>query len=214
MGFMRARSKEQKDIRIKQIADAALKLYEKTEYEKITLAAIADELSFTRANLYKYIKSKEEIFLYIILSDLKAWMNHLEKELSAVGRTNVPGFAEIWAKSIYEHKRLIELMSILYTVIEKNVAVEKLADFKSRLMLNISSLFVIISSALPDLGEGAAGEFVFMQLYYVMGLYPACRQSDIQKKAIALSGIEYSPPDFVGEFRKFIVLVLNGLMKK
>ena len=213
MGFKRARSKEQKDIRIQQIAKAAAKLYEKNDYEKITLAAIADELSFTRANLYKYIKSKEEIFLHIILSDLDALIAELERKLSSRSNVNIREFADIWTKALYKHKRLVELMSILYTVIEKNTTIEKLTVFKASLMGSLHKLFEIIKSALPTLDESAVSDFIYMQLYYVMGMYPATRQSEIQKKAIELAGFPYTPPDFVVEYNKFVVFSLNGLMK-
>lgn len=214
MSFKRARSKKQKDIRIGQIAEAAAKLYGKTDYNEITLAAIAGELSFTRANLYKYIKTKEEIFLVIILSDLDAWIGELQKEFIKNEKISIEEFAEIWSKTLNEHKRLIELMSILYTVIEKKVTVEKLADFKTGMISSLDNLFTLIKSVMPSLSNAAVGEFVYMQLYYVMGMYPATKQSEVQKKAVALSGIPYTAPNFTQEFQKFILFSLNGLINK
>ena len=67
MSFERARSREHKEERREEIMKAGAELLETMDYEKITLAAIADKLSFTRANLYKYVSSRDEIFLWILL---------------------------------------------------------------------------------------------------------------------------------------------------
>ncbi len=61
--FERARSLEQKEARIEEIKAAAESLFNEVPYHEITLSMIADRLSWTRANLYRYFKSKEEIFL-------------------------------------------------------------------------------------------------------------------------------------------------------
>lgn len=73
MQFQRARSDKQKNIRMSEIVNATINLYESLQYDKITLALIAKQLSFSRANLYKYVSTKEEIFLLIISGDIENW---------------------------------------------------------------------------------------------------------------------------------------------
>ena len=63
MGFIRARSEEQKKIRIQQIVDAAAALYEEVGYDKVTFSQIGRKVSFSRLNLYTYYHCKEDIFL-------------------------------------------------------------------------------------------------------------------------------------------------------
>jgi len=60
MDFIRARSDEQKSVRLKQITDAAVELFESQEYDKISLASIAKKLNFSRVNLYKYVPPKKK----------------------------------------------------------------------------------------------------------------------------------------------------------
>lgn len=212
--FQRARSAEQKDIRISEITDAAIKLYNNMPYEKITLAGIAKELSFTRANLYKYVSSKEEIFLNVIERDIKEWIKDLTVSFGEKKDVLLQEFALIWAQSLYRYKRLIEMFSILYSIIEKNVSVEKLAAFKCGFMGEFNEVFHLINTLLPTLSLNDASKFLQMQLYFVMGLYPATIESDIQRKAIEMAGISYTPPDFVEMFSSFIVMIIDGLGKQ
>lgn len=60
--FVRARSAEQKEARMEEVKRAADRLFSAKPYHDITLTTIAAELSWTRANLYKYVTSKEDIF--------------------------------------------------------------------------------------------------------------------------------------------------------
>lgn len=211
MNFERARSKEQKDIRKDQIIKATLSLYGDLSYEKITLAAIAKELSFTRANLYKYTSSKEEIFLWIILSDFQIWVDDLESSFEGISDLSMKDFSCSWTAVIERNTRLIELFSILYTVLEQNVKIDKLALFKRELFQSYGPLFPLLKRLLPLLDEEQIDRFIHMQLFYAMGLYPGTLVNDIQKEAIKMAHVSFSLPQFVPEFERFILFTLQGL---
>ena len=61
--FIRARSDEHKEERLCQIKEATAELFRTAPYAEITLTTIAEKLGWSRANLYKYVTTKEEIFL-------------------------------------------------------------------------------------------------------------------------------------------------------
>lgn len=214
MNFERARSKEQKSIRINQIIDAAVKLYNEMPYEKITLAGIAKELSFTRANLYKYVSSKEEIFLKVIEKDEKDWINAIIDGFKDKENISHKEFAQIWAKKLYEHKMLIQLMSIQFSVIEKNTTVEKLVDFKIQFYKETETVYSIINRLLPDLSYDGITNFLYMQFFFAVGLYPATTENAVQQKAIEISKAPFPTPDFVDMFSRFIVMIIEGLIKE
>lgn len=206
MEFQRARSDEQKEIRIQQISKAALGLFNEQKYDDITLAGIANNLSFTRANLYKYISSKEEIFLYVILEELKKWKEDVLLEYESLGKLDKKEFSVRWAEIIYDHKTLIETLSLLYTIIEKNVTVEKLTEFKKSLFYETEELVGIIIRIFPYMTQEAAFEFLQLQLFFATGLYPATNECENQKKALKAAGIPYITPDFVKTFADFILM--------
>ena len=209
MEFIRARSKEQKNIRIDHVVKAALKLYRIMPYEKINMLKIAKELDFTRANLYKYFSTKHEVFLKVIESDLRNYI----KDLGKVFKDPLPleKFARMWAEVLFKHKRLLGLLSILFSIIEKNVTLDKLAEFKIVLFRETAKTLQIVKNQFPEFSDEDVNRFLLTQQIFALGLYPATLQNEIQKKAVAKAGISYSPPDFVDAFSQFIVLTVKGL---
>ena len=111
MNFQRARNKQAKAERWDEIVNSTVSLFERTPYANITIKDIAQKTSFTRANIYKYISTKEEIFLEIILRDSKKWIDDLQKVISNNMETD--DFLELWCKTIFKNKRLIQLFTLL-----------------------------------------------------------------------------------------------------
>lgn len=81
MDFIRARSGEQKRIRIEQITNVAAELYVEIGYDKVTYSEIGRKLNFTRRNLYNYFRCKEDIFLTLLLQDIENMVEDAEKRL-------------------------------------------------------------------------------------------------------------------------------------
>lgn len=129
--FIRARSDEQKALRmgeIKAVADAQFALH---PYHEITLTTIADELSWSRANLYKYVTTKEEIFLALAGDKYTAYIEELLAAMPEGAKLSPAEAAELWAGIIVEHQGWFKLHSILLTIIETNVSAESLKSYKS-----------------------------------------------------------------------------------
>ena len=126
MEFQRARNEEQKSIRREQIIEATLKLYEREPLEKITLASIANELNFSRANLYKYVSTKEEIFAWILISDLEKWVKKTYDQFKEYEELDLKTFCRLWAEELYQHQRLLKLFSIFISVLRSNVTTNSL----------------------------------------------------------------------------------------
>ena len=61
--YIRARSPEQKQERMEAIMAAADKLFQKQPYHQFNMGTIAEELGWSRSNLYKYAATQEEISL-------------------------------------------------------------------------------------------------------------------------------------------------------
>ena len=94
MNFIRARGEEQKKIRIQQIVDAAASLYAEVGYDKVTFSQIGRKLSFSRLNLYNYFRCKEDIFLTLLLQDIRCMVEDAEKTFSGavtVTHSALPG---------------------------------------------------------------------------------------------------------------------------
>lgn len=129
--FVRARSAEQKEARMEEVKRAADRLFSAKPYHEITLTTIAAELSWTRANLYKYVTSKEDIFLVLCGEKMSAYMDALLAAFPRGCGYAVGVYAEVWAGILSAHRDYLRYGDILSSIIETNVSVNRLAEFKA-----------------------------------------------------------------------------------
>ena len=124
--FIRAKSDENKAIRIQEIMDVTDRLFHEHSYHEITLSTIAKEFCFARGGLYKYVTSKEEIFLLIYPQKQEALLKDLLKELETVTITKET-FSKVMSDVCSCHLDFIKYHQILNAIIESNVSLERLA---------------------------------------------------------------------------------------
>lgn len=213
MEFQRARNAEQKDIRINEILDAATELYDTTIYQNITMVSIAEKLNFSRANLYKYFSTKEEIYLYVMLREFHLWVEDLQDISSNEPFLSEKEFFRLWAETLFKHERFLKLYSIHNTVLAKNSSVEILVTFRKKVYNFAIELKKILKNYIPCLTEQQLNYFMQYQLDYIVGLYPKTLLSVNQKKAIEVSNIEAINKNFVDSFSLFMEIILLGISK-
>jgi AcrR family transcriptional regulator len=211
MGFIRARSYAQKEVRQAEIISAAIRLYEKMGYEEITLAAIAKEAKFTRSNLYKYYCSKDEIFLEILMTDIVAWREELQDRLQGK-RCSIEEFATHFAQSYRTHVRFLDTLTILFVFIEKNASVENLTEFKSGLKTELAHLVGLTCQSLPAMSLQLAEEFLVMQIATANGLHPMTNLTTKQQQAVVAAGLDNPHGSFEVRFRNIIAAYLRGVL--
>lgn len=209
MDFQRARSKEQKDVRLDEIIKVACEEYATTKYEKISMASIAKKLPFTRGNLYSYAKTKEEIYLLVLIRDHQNWVNDLQNAFKEESSISIEEFASIWADVYASNPRLLSLYSILYSIIEQNVSLDKLTQFKITFFEISIPVLEGICQVLPQFSEEQIYSFFQTQFIYIRGLYPATIENDIQEAAISAANIPYVTPNFKDELTKFVTMILK-----
>ena len=210
MSFERARSNEQKELRLKQIKDATMHLYNTVVYQDISMASIAKELEFTRGNLYKYYATKEEILLDVLTDKIKKWHQDLETSMNNIPMNNIKEFCSIWAKVTNESTDFLKLFSILFSIIERNVSIEKLTEFKKEIFTSNMAIANLIKEKFPTLSDDHIMNFLSLQISIVVGLYPLTNPSTIQQNAIKNSGFQYTSPCFLTTFTEFLETLLNS----
>lgn len=214
MEFERVRTEEQRKIRVQQIKDAAVKLFDTEPFHEIDLTRIAKETSFTRGNLYKYVSSKEEIYLLVIEDEMYDYVDDLKKAFSSDRTQDIQGFAKEWAQTTNRHQRMVKLLSMLATIIEQNVTLEKLVHFKQQLALIMSKMSDVVKVAFPSWNEATLSQFVQMQTYYASGLFPAVTPSLLQREAHEKAEVQIDLPEFESGFAEFIDYTVSYLNTK
>lgn len=212
MDFERVKTEEQRKIRIQEIKDAAIKLFDTHDFYEITLADIAKGTNFTRGNLYKYISSKEEIYLLVTIDEFNKLLIELKIKLNRDFSKKTDEFSEILAKEIEKQERFLKLFSILYTNLEKNASEEKLIQFKEEFNSCQIKFIKIIKRTFPSLEDVQIRKFLEILSCFIIGFYPLVSPNTIQKEALKKAKIGYYPPNLKKVLKEQIIYALRNVI--
>ena len=211
--WQRARTNEQKRERIDALIQAAGTLFDRLRYDDITIAAIAEEAGFTRSNTYKYFRSKEELFLQILKDDFQVWAEDILSTLIPGERYSSGDFALIWTGLLLKHFRLLRLLAVLFTKIEKNLPFDTLVEFKRDLKSLSIAVGKVICSIYPELSQQDAHTFFTLHITSAMGLYQMADHSDTQNLVMSNDEFKMFRVDLGESCRISAKYILEGLLR-
>lgn len=209
MAFQRARNDEQRQIRINQITTAMIDLMDDLPFDKITMKKLGEKLSFTRNNLYQYVKSKNEVIMLIIQQDFIDWANDLHNHLQPVQTFN--DFCTAWVQTAVKYPRILHWFPLLGELIEKDVTLEKLIPFKKSYFEVLEAVKKDIVKALPKLDPAQAERLVYFHLRVLPHLFHLYNESSVQKEAIKQAGYPGPQGSFEEQAEIEIRIYVNGL---
>lgn len=201
--FIRARSDEHKEERMTQIKDATAELFKNAPYAEITLTTIAEKLGWSRANLYKYVTTKEEIILEIAGDKMEAYYDALLAALPEQSNFSAEVIAEVWAGILNAHQDYMRYVSYLNPVIETNVTVERLAQFKKKYYDFASTLSERLSAMLK-IPQEAAYKIQLDVLFYASSNAVCCYKNPLVQEALRQINITPPPMDFYKDMKDFL----------
>ncbi len=201
--FMRARSSSQKEERMMEIKKAADAQFAEKPYHMITLTTIAEQLSWSRANLYKYVTTKEEIFLELTREKWDTYFTALRSAFPPGCGYSPEVASEVWAGILNADNGHLKYSAILPSIIETNVAIEKLAAFK-KFFHQQTDAFTELLHLNFGFSQEKAYE-IFMTIHYqAVGLYGYCNAGPLVEKALRMAEVNLIIPDFRERMKEFI----------
>lgn len=206
--FIRARSGEHKEERMAQIKAATEELFESAPYSEITLTTIAEKLGWSRANLYKYVTTKEEIILEIAGDKMEAYYGALLAALPKGNDFSTEVIAELWAGILNANQDYMRYVSYLNPVIETNVTVERLAAFKKKYYSLANALRDRLSATLK-IPKEAAYKIQLDVLFYASSNAVCCYKNPLVQKALKKIKIAPPPMDFYKDMKDFLKMRLE-----
>jgi len=212
MEWERARSEEQKELRIAEIVAATERLYKKYSFEEITFVLIAEEANFTRSNLYKYFNSKEEIFLEFLKQDIILWRKDIVKTYKKKKRYSAEEFVSVWVEILNRHNRMLDLLSILFHFLEKNSSLEGVTTFKFAIKHELAILIELLCDIFPNLRPEKAAEFIYLYTSTAIGLYQMTNYTEVQLKAMENPELSDMKIEFNTYFEDAVKYLLQGLL--
>lgn len=206
--FIRARSDVQKEQRLGEIKRAAAELFAERPYHEITLKAVSERLGWSHAALYKYVTTKEEIFLELAADARRAYTDDLLAAYPEGCSYSRAVLAEVWAEQLASHRDYLAYAALLFTIIETNVTVERLAAFKRAYYDELEQLAARFHANLCLAPERADRLFNAV-LFHASSMNGWCADNPLVKDALALVGLSQHLPDFKAEMREFIGMCLD-----
>ena len=206
--FIRARSEEHKEERLSQIKVATAELFESAPYSEITLTTIAEKLGWSRANLYKYVTTKEEIFLEIASEKMASYYGSLLSAFPEENNFSTDVIAEVWAGILNASQDYMRYVSYLNPVIETNVTVERLAIFKKK-YYDLAYAFCDRLSRMLSCSQDAAYKIQLDILFYASSNAVCCYKNPLVQEALRQIKISPPPMDFYKDMKDFLRMRLE-----
>lgn len=207
--FIRARSVEQKKRRMNEIMETTDHLFHDHTYHEITLTTIAEALGWSRGNLYKYVTTKEEIFLELYLEKQNNYFSDIESAFEDKDDLTDEEFADLWASILDNNHDYLRYYGILATIIETNVTVERLAEFKKTVLSGFDPIIKILSKHCHCISSDNAAALYWTLLFHACGLNNSCHVSPLIEEAMKLAGLPEFQNNFMQDFRKFMLMCLS-----
>jgi AcrR family transcriptional regulator len=120
----RARAKEAKQDRMKDIREEAVRSFVKLPYVEITLDAIGRRAGVKKGVASMYFGTKEELFLELLREQLDAWYDEIERALGAQrARLSAARLAQLVSTTLADRSVLCRFLSLAQVVLEQNMEI-------------------------------------------------------------------------------------------
>lgn len=209
-GLQRAISPEQKKERLLELMKATDELFQENTYHEITLTVIAEKLGWARGNLYKYVKTKEEIFLELYLLKQREFINDFNSFLQGKSKISHEEVSIIMSQAFEKNLDYLKYHSLMTTIIETNVSIERLAEFKRCSYFDRESIFEKLSKQCPELDKNQITGLFLTILYHGCGLYARTQCTCAYVQAMSLAKLPVIEVDFQASYSQFILMCLNN----
>lgn len=184
-------SPELTNARKEEIISACKALYKDMSFKDITIMKIAEYTTFSRASIYNYFETKEEIFLAILQKEYELWV----EELNSITDSNVSmskdEIAKALAFSLEKRRLLLKLMSMNHYDMEENSSEERLREFKVAYGNSLKAVDSLIKKFRTGLDEEGRKAFLYSFFPFIYGIYPYTVVTDKQKKAMEQAKVGY-----------------------
>ncbi len=211
----RARTLEQKESREREILEAAKDLLLQKSYESIRFSDFAEKVSFSRANIYKYFESKEEVYLALLADEIQRFAHRIEDLLIPTASTPSllkQEFCELWSVQLVGEKILLLLLSMAGTILEKNCSDSVLLQSKESMYYAMQEkLIPSLMKFFPFLNPSELANLITNLVILANGLFSLCGLNESQKTLLNQNGLGAMIYDFQKDYGLLVKQLIDGV---
>lgn len=209
----RARKPEDKLARRDAILAVAARVLSRSQFSRVTMAQIAEHCGLAKGTLYLYFATKEELFLATLEDELAGWFDELGEELLRRGTTSPRQFADAVVHSLAARERLADLLPLLHTVLEQNIAPETALRFKRMLVEKVRAGGALVEAVVPGLPAGSGIDLLLRTHALVVGLRQMADPPPALRDVLARDELAPLRVDFAAQLADTLAALVDGMTR-
>ena len=213
--FQRARQPDQKAHRREQILETARAMLSSTmDSRKLSLNALAAEAGMAKSNMYRYFESREAVLMAVLGAEWRVWHESVLSALSGVeARMADEALAGLLASEAAARPLLCHLVSVLPSVLEHNVHVDTVMQFKLQgLQLQIE-MAKAMHRVSPGLTLENHQELLFHSATLIIGAWPLSQPPKHLEAMFSQPPFDGMRHDFEADMARALSLMMAGMRR-
>jgi AcrR family transcriptional regulator len=205
----RAVSDDQKARRRRAILEAALELFDAVGFERVSMAAVAARIRLAKGTLYLYFPTREALFLALLTEQFGAFFDALDAALERpLSRS---AFVDHLVRDLRDRPRLLRLIAVMHTVLERNVDLDTAIGFKRFLATHAQHSGARIDARLRGVPAGFGLRLLLWLHALAIGLHHMAAPAPVVRQAIqADPRLAVFDIDFARELRAMLIRLLQA----
>lgn len=211
--FKRARSQEQIEQRKTALLKAAEVLLEKQGYDNVSLNMISKRAGITKASTYRYFESKEDIYLELLLKATSVWVTEIERELAPLAeKSDIKRIAEIFVDSSTRNPKYWNLMSVLQSILERNITLDNLKAKKKLMEEYFLRITNTLKAAIPQLSISKIQLFLQIYIYLIESSWHTAHPSQVMSQLLETQGYEVWKRNTEKDLSNAVFYLIKGML--
>ncbi|MGQ2282602.1 TetR/AcrR family transcriptional regulator [Apilactobacillus kunkeei] len=171
---MNIKTADEKQRKQELIAETALKMFEENDFYDISINSIAQKSHIAKGTVFNYFKTKENIFMHLLLVGYQKFfletLNQLQKT-KLTTEDELKSFLLANTKDLIEnHLTLIKLNALRGPILEGKASKEETIEGRQRLYEVHERLAKFIHDLFPSIGVNTANKIFIIQSSIASGL--------------------------------------------
>ncbi|MBT2335004.1 TetR family transcriptional regulator [Variovorax paradoxus] len=215
--YVRARSAEQKEERRRHLLATAREMLSQSPTAlDLGINELARQAQMTKSNVYRYFESSEAVLMDVLVEEYVGWHAELGVALARGGKkgSTIEHIARTFAATIAARPLLCRLTSVLPSILERNVSLERMIEFKRNLLAVRQQTALDFHARVPGIPVHAFERLIRHALPLIIGIWPLSNPAELAAQVIEQPGLESLRYDFEQDLEHALLALMRGLTKE
>ena len=209
---------EEKQAKKQLIATAASKLFQEHDFNEISMAQIANESGVAKGTLFNYFKTKENIFMYLLLSGYQDYLKEVLFDWQTGSQITTWGQLTAFLLKenhylIHEKADLLRLNALRAPILEAAADREQTLAGRAALYQISQELGQAIANSITELAAKKASHIFVIQSAIISGLMNMMNLDEFHHDQLPVDFKEFQI-DLETEANQLLEFYLQGLQKE